>query len=114
MLNDDDALSLKYHRDNSMILKMLVQSRHSKNKQYRCYIEYDPTLEDVDAITRHYCECGNGARTVGCCSHVAAVVFFLGHVRYQYRVIRPAEILTYLFSHDPHVPVIEENSDNED
>ena len=101
ILNDDDTLNLKYHRDDSNILKM----RHINKKKYRCYIEYDPSLDGVDAITRHYCECGNGARTVGCCSHVAAVVFYLSHARYQYRVIRPAEILTYLFNHDPRVPV---------
>ena len=114
MLKEDETIDSKYHRDHSNILKLLVQSLHGKKEQHRCYIAYDPTLEGIEAIKGHCCECRNGARTVGSCSHVATAIYFLSHARYQYRIIRPAEILTNLNSHDFSVPVIEENSDEED
>lgn len=37
MLNEDDTINLKYHRECSHILKVEVQSRHVKAKRYRCY-----------------------------------------------------------------------------
>ena len=115
MLEEDDTLSsnLWYHLDNSNILKLRVPSRHRSNKQYRCYIDYVPESTGCAGIRRHYCECANGARTVGCCSHVAAVIYFLSHARDLSRIIRPAAILNSLFKDRAGVPVIEEVNDDE-
>ena len=76
MPDDNNAISenLWYHREDTNILKMTVQSRHSSIKEWRCYLDYVPVSTGCAGIRRHYCECPNGARTVGCCSHVAAVV----------------------------------------
>ena len=114
VLDETDTMYLKYHRDNTNILKMEVQSRHCNANKYRCYIDYVPDSRDIEGIKRHYCECKNGARTIGCCSHIATVIYFLSNARYQYRIIRPAEILTTLFRHDESVPVIADHSDDDD
>ena len=114
MLDEADTMNLKCHRDNTNILKLQVQSRHSNANKYRCYIDYVSNSHGVEGIKRHYCECKSGARTVGCCSHIAAVLYFLANARYRYRIIRPAEILTNLFRHDPSVPVIADHSDDDD
>ena len=113
----DDAISenVWYHRKDTNILKMKVQSRHRSSKEWRCYIDYVPDSTDCAGIRRHCCGCSNGAHTVGCCSHVAApVVYYLSHARYPSRIIRPAEFLTSLFKDRSLVPVIEEDSDDED
>ena len=34
------------------------------------------------SITGWYCQCKVGARTIGCCAHVAAVLWYLGHQRH--------------------------------
>ena len=79
----DYTIDLKYHRDLSNILNLLVQSRYSKKKQHRCYMAYDRVLDSIEAIKGHYCKCGNWTSTVGCCSHVATTIYFLSHARYQ-------------------------------
>lgn len=40
-----------------------------------------------------YCECKNGARTLGACCHVCSIVFFLSYGRYQESLPAPAEHL---------------------
>ena len=113
MLNTDDTLTLRYHRENTNILKLQVQSRHVNSKEYRCYIDYVPNSIGYAGIKRHYCECYTGARTAGCCSHIAAVAYYLSHARYLARIIKPAEILSALFNSGGHIPVIEEDSDED-
>ncbi len=113
LLNEDGTLQLKYHRDDSHILKLQVQSRHMGSKKYRCYVDYLPYSISHAGILRYYCECKNGARTVVCCAHVAAVIYFLSHARYLSKIVRPAAHLTTLFSHGAAMPVIEEDSDDD-
>ena len=92
---------------------MEVQSRHIKRQAYRCYLDYAPNSTGLIAIRRHYCECAYRRRTVGCCSHVAAVVYYLSLAHHHTRIIRPAEILNSLFHDGAAVPVIDENSDED-
>ena len=113
MLNDDNTINLRIHRDFSRILKVEVRSRHVKKKTYRCYIDYVPDSIGRAGIRRYSCECANGTRTVGCCSHVAAVIYYLSRARYLSKIIRPAEILDSLFHDGAVVPVIEEDSDED-
>lgn len=114
MLDEEDTMYLEYHRDHSSILNLEVQSRHSNANKNRCYIDYVPDSRDIEGIRGHYCECKSGARTVGCCSHIATVLYFLSNARYRYRIIRLAEILSDLFRHDASVPVIGDHSDDDD
>ncbi len=64
-------------------------------------------------ISKYCCECANGKRTIGCCSHVESVIYYLSHARYLAKIIRPAEILSKLFGVDQVVPVINEDSDED-
>ena len=45
----------------------------TSSKRYQLWIKYD-----IDHIIAYYCKCRAGARTVGTCSHVAAVIWYLG------------------------------------
>ncbi|XP_011263507.2 uncharacterized protein LOC105255738 [Camponotus floridanus] len=38
---------------------------------------------DHKHILGYYCTCQSGARIVGCCAHVASVIWFLGYARHQ-------------------------------
>ena len=53
-------------------------------------------------------------KTVGCCSHIAAVIYYLSHSRYLSRIINPAEVLNKLSDFEGAQPVIEEDSDDDD
>jgi len=59
------------------------------------------------------CDYANGRRIVRCCSHIAAIVYYLAHARYLSTFKSSSEILSKMFQQDDITPVIEENS-NED
>ena len=52
LINDDNTINLRIHRDNSTILKMEVQSRHIKRRTHRCYVDYAPNSTGLNAIRR--------------------------------------------------------------
>lgn len=49
--------------------------------------------EDNDPILGYYCTCKAGARTLGCCAHVASVLWFLGWARHQQNIKYPSRAL---------------------
>nr|XP_034192559.1 uncharacterized protein LOC117609911 [Osmia lignaria] len=99
------------HKDH--IVKFQIQSRHINGKTYSCYIDYTPDSINISGIKRYCCECVNGNRTIGCCSHVAAIIYYLSYARYQARIVRPAELLSTIFRQDEIMPVINEDSDED-
>jgi hypothetical protein len=102
--------------DGSKIISTKIQSRHSNLKKYRVFIHYMPlicsTTEHPDLIKGWYCECKSGARTVGCCCHVAALLYFLcyaRHIKHQ-SLLKPASFLSSIFP--KHVSLLENCSDD--
>ena len=65
--------------------------------EYKIFIKYDPHSSGIDSITGHYCTCKDGLRTLGCCAHVAAVILYLGHLRYNSAQFHPARKIQSLF-----------------
>ncbi|XP_071581765.1 uncharacterized protein [Temnothorax nylanderi] len=114
MLEEDNTLRLSYAKEQHDIIRFEVRSRHINSKVYKSYLQYQPDSVGLNGVRRYCCNCANGNRTIGCCSHIAAIVFYLSHARYLSRIIRPAEILTTLFDFEEVTPVIEEDSDEED
>ena len=96
------------------MLKMKVPSRHIKSKTYRCFIKYRPGVNDLSGIEGHACECANGLPTIGCCSHAAAIIYFLSHARYLSRIVRPTDILATIFSTEDVQPLTNIDSDDND
>lgn len=112
LMGNDDQINLSYLKESKDILKIQIRSRHKQSKTYNCYIQYQPEAIGASAINRYYCDCPNGTRTIGCCSHVATVIFFLSHARYLSKIVRPSEILTNIFDPDM-IPVINDDSDED-
>lgn len=67
------------HHEHQNLLRVKIQSRHTTSKQYLLWIEFNNT-----DIVAWYCKCRAGARVVGVCAHIAAVVWYLGYARYRY------------------------------
>jgi len=72
----DGESDIHIFREDSNLLRVKIQSRHTSSKKYILWIRYSPT--DVCAW---YCTCRAGARVVGMCSHIAAVVWYLSQAR---------------------------------
>ena len=100
-------------KEQANILKIHVQPRHISRKVYRCYIGYRPNSIGVAGIEKYACKCANNWRTAGCCSHIAAIIYYLSHTRYLSKIVTPAEILSKLFAQNNMNPVIEGNSDGD-
>lgn len=59
------------------LYKVQLKSRHSRAIKYNIFVLIDKTKEGIDSISEYYCTCKVGTRTVGCCSHTAALVWYL-------------------------------------
>lgn len=62
--------------NNRTLIRGRIQSRHVRSKQYYTYILVNPTREGRESIEDYYCSCIHGRRTIGCCAHIASMVFF--------------------------------------
>lgn len=113
LMKDQVSLNIEYLKENDKILRMKIHSRHINRKTYHSYIEYEPNSIGYTAIKRYSCDCANGNRTVGCCSHVAAIIYYLPNGRFQSKILRPSEILTRIFDATDTTAVIEEDSDDD-
>jgi len=113
MVDKDGKVNLQFVKDEMNVLKLQVQSRHISRKMYRCFVKYKPNSVGISGLLQYACDCANGRRTVGCCSHIAAIVYYLAHARYLSKLLKPAEILSKMFQQDDITPVIEENSDED-
>ena len=113
MLEEDNSIKLSYLIACPGIVRFKVKSRHINSKTYMTFIEYDAVDVGISAIKGYCCNCANGLRTIGCCSHVAAIIYHLSYGRYLARIIRPSEVLTNLFDLDNVCPVIDIDSDED-
>lgn len=113
MYTEEGLLHMQYLLDDNTILKCQIKSRHIKRKVYKCYVHYAPNTIGFGGIKEYLCDCANGLRTVGCCAHVATIIYFLGHARYLSKIIHPAQILTNIFHVECVEPVINEDCDED-
>ena len=67
------------------LVRVRFQSRHSNQKHHIATVQFDGTA--LNPILGHYCTCISGSREVGCCVHIAAVVW---HTGVQRATIDPA------------------------
>ena len=81
-LSSDGDYTINIHNQAPGLLRVRIQSRHINAKRYFCWVEY--STANVDAkIVAWFCQCIAGQRTVGCCAHVASVLWFLGNERHN-------------------------------
>ncbi|CAM4906565.1 unnamed protein product [Rotaria socialis] len=86
ILNDDDLeFIVELCPKQSDLVRVRFQSGHSNNKCHTATVQFDETV--INPIVGYYCTCISGSREVGCCSHVAAVLWHRG---VQRAAINPA------------------------
>ncbi|XP_062614064.1 uncharacterized protein LOC134275789 [Saccostrea cucullata] len=67
------------HQEDPHLIRVKIQSRHTSAKKHLLWISYNET-----EVTAWYCKCKTGARVVGVCAHIAAIIWFLGYGRYSH------------------------------
>ncbi len=78
---------------NLMLIRGRIQSRHRGSFRYFIYILIDRKRGGVEAVWGYCCSCPNCLTTVGCCSHIATVLWFLGLGQYLPEILVPASFL---------------------
>ena len=94
MINEDGQIRLEYVKVLSDVLKLQVQPRHISKKSYGCFVKYEPNTIGISELLEYTCDYANGSRTVGCCSHIAIIVYYLAHAKYLSKILKPAKILS--------------------
>lgn len=64
-----------------VLYRAKMASRYRGGIERNIFILVDAAKSGREAIIEYYCSCDSGARTIGCCSHVMAVVYYLSHGR---------------------------------
>jgi hypothetical protein len=113
LIRDFCNFKRRFVKEMPNVVRFEVKSRHVNKNVYRAYVKYVPGGSGISAILGHCCECANGQRTIGCCSHVAAAIYYLAHGRYLQKIIRPASILSTLFETNQFQPIINDDSDDD-
>lgn len=84
---DDIFVSSKFEYLNdgrhTVLIMSELKSRFSSARTYRTLILFNPDESGSNTVLQRYCVCFVGSRTVGCCSHVMAILFFLGYAQYN-------------------------------
>jgi hypothetical protein len=62
------------------LLRVRIQSRHISKTRYYVWILWQP---DQRESLRWCCTCRTGLRTIGCCAHVASVIWYLAVARHD-------------------------------
>lgn len=78
-MDKENAYQLQVCKIKENLLRVKIQSRHCNNISHTSFIEYNLDGE----ITGWYCTCKVGARVVGCCAHIASIIWYLGYQRFQ-------------------------------
>ncbi|KAF9405819.1 hypothetical protein HW555_013601, partial [Spodoptera exigua] len=84
---DNAPLQGIFNDSQPSIIRGRIKSRH---------IGINRRLEGRSAIVGYYCHCPVGTRTVGCCSHVMSILWYMGYARHQESISAPATFLDNL------------------
>lgn len=79
-----------------VLFMMKLNSRFRSNKTHTTYVLIERSAIDENAVIGHYCDCYNGMRTLGCCSHIMTLISFLLVSKGQ-DLVDPAGFLNHLF-----------------
>ena len=93
---DSGQYIIMVHKETAGILKANIRSRHTSAGSYNLWIEYGPGL---DPIKGWFCKCKSGSRIVGCCAHIASVMWFLGFYRHQQNESKTPQLKSHYFSY---------------
>jgi len=75
-INSQGGFEFFVHKSANDLIRARVQSRHKNATKYFVWVEFSKK-----AITGWYCQCKAGARMVGCCAHVATLVWYFAYAR---------------------------------
>ncbi|XP_043262240.1 uncharacterized protein LOC122403027 [Colletes gigas] len=115
--DDTEEFQLDSLLDEPGLIRVRVFSRFRNATKHQIFIAYnilesDGVDDDTEPILGYYCTCKSGARTLGTCSHVASVLWYLGYARYQDNVRYPSSLLLEILLDAAHRPPQQHPNEN--
>ncbi|CAC5420537.1 unnamed protein product [Mytilus coruscus] len=101
---EDGKFELYVCKIKENLLKIKIQPRHSNKLSHTVFISYS----DEGDIEGWYCTCKAGARVVGCCAHVASVLWYLGYQRLEQQSVSRRDFKTSILDAS-HIPSSDES-----
>jgi len=89
--------NIQVEHSNSILLKVRLRSRHSNNVKYFTYVLVDKQKQNIQAIIGHTCTCKIDKRVVGCCSHIATIIWYFSLAGHEIYLLLPAHYLNTYF-----------------
>lgn len=68
---------------NPLLIKAYMKSRFRSTKSHHIFVLVDKSKTGRETISEYFCTCETGSRTVGCCSHIMTVIWYLGYAQYN-------------------------------
>lgn len=90
-----------------VLLMAKLKSRFVSRRLYSIFVLVDKTKTRHQSVLEYCCSCKIGTRTVGCCSHVMALIYYIGYAPHNGGVRPRSEHLNNLFDTE----ITEEESD---
>ena len=82
-LSKDGSFTVQVAKQRENSLRAQLQSRHRAAVTYNRYIQYSKK-----EVGGWYCHCYSGARVIGCCSHIASIIWYLAYARHAPQNLR--------------------------
>ncbi|CAC5393858.1 unnamed protein product [Mytilus coruscus] len=76
-VTENNNFEVLVHKQENNLICAKMQSRHVSARAYLLWIQYDEVT-----VLGWLCKCRAGARIVGMCAHVSAVIWYLGYARF--------------------------------
>jgi len=99
------------HKEEPELLRVKLQSRFARRNIHNLWIQFKAHRNI--RILGWYCQCNYGARTLGCCSHVAAVIRYLALDRFE-PPKRREDVSKYFLDAAAALALFADDSDMED
>lgn len=72
-----------YHSETCKPILLMIQlsSRYRSQKHHNTFVLVNTIGSGENAVLEYCCECYNGLRTVGCCSHIMTLIWFALYIK---------------------------------
>ena len=81
LYENENEFEIQISPDHDQVVRCRLHSRYSATTRYYICIEYDNNDEN-EPIKDHFCQCKVGKRKIGCCAHVATILWYIGYARH--------------------------------
>ena len=91
MYDDQFEFGIEFCSKYNDLVRARFASKHSNSKSYVATVQFSNEDED-EPIQSWFCTCSAGARVIGCCAHITALIWHLGVC--QSEIIHPNSALS--------------------